>query len=80
MTQLYCQAVREQERRKCCEVCEHDLPPDLRTPIQEAAAVARHHVQDDDGALIADDTDVLRIARAVSEHRAELMDRFAAGD
>ena len=34
------------------------------------------HAQDD-GTLLADDMDVLRIARAVAEHRKGLMDRLA---
>jgi len=28
MTELYCQAVRELDRRACCGQCEHSLPPE----------------------------------------------------
>ena len=45
-------------------------------PIQHAAEGARSHL-DDRGYLIANDEDVLRIARAIAEHRAGLMDRLA---
>lgn len=46
------------------------------TPIQRAAEGARTHL-DDRGYLIANNEDVLHIARAIAEHRAELMRRLA---
>lgn len=45
-------------------------------PIEQAAQDLTTHAQDD-GTLIADDADVLRIARAIVEHRKGLMDRLA---
>ncbi len=47
------------------------------SPIQIAARERARAVETDEGATVAHDTDVTRIAGAVAKHRSELMDRLA---